>query len=68
MPLTREQKKDAAVDRIGAIQSFLDALKLMSRSIEDNRTMCAFGLIIENAEASRREMSELFDELMEEAR
>jgi len=65
MALTREQKKDAAVDRIAAIQSFLDALRLMSQGIRDNRTMCAFGLIIENAETSRREMSELFEELME---
>jgi hypothetical protein len=67
MAVAREDKKAAVEDHFGALQSYLDALRLMVGAFKDSRVMCSFELIIENAEKSRRAASELVEELLEDA-
>lgn len=65
MTLTREEKRDRVMDHVGALQSYLDALRVLARSLDDKRMGCAMDLLIEHAEDSRSDATNLFEELME---
>lgn len=65
MPMTREEKSGMVMDHFGALQSYLDALRVLARSLDDTRIRCAMDLLIEHAEDSRSDATNLFEELME---
>lgn len=65
MAMTRDEKRDKVMDHVGALQSYLDALRVLARSLDDKRIGCAMDLLIEHAEGSRSEATNLFEELME---